>query len=127
MKVSKGLIVEAAEATVVQEDHSDTVEENESSEAPAQQAEVTVITFPEDTLENLLNSPEKDQIQSLHIENDVSFSLSGIEQLSNLKDISFSDITIVSYLKELVQLDGLENIYIGNTDGDTSVEMFLRQ
>lgn len=55
------------------------------------------------------------------------FSLKGLSELQNLRDIYFEDITVIAYIPELLKLPNLKSIYIGNTDGDTSMEMILRQ
>ena len=140
LKVSNGTISKVDAENSVEDisgsNESDTSSENENSEAESNESEsgslsnnseVTVITFPEDSLENLINQSNKDQIEKLHIENGADFSLEGIGELTNLKEIYISDTQIITYFKAILELKKLENIIIGNKDGDTSNEMFLRQ
>lgn len=131
LKVSGGNISYVSEGnngsneaeTTVNTQTEEGIDQSPSTDMP----NALVISFPVDTLDSVINSPEKDTVEGLYIDNEVYFSLSGIGELTNLKEIYFEHISVVGYLKELLELPNLQRIYISNTGGDTSVESILRK
>ena len=131
LKVSGGYISYSGEGSD-ESNETETTEITQTEEGidktpPTDMQNALVIAFPVETLEAVINSPQKDTVEGLYIDNEVYFTLSGIGELTNLKEIYFEHISVVGYLKELLELPNLQRIYISNTDGDASVESILRK
>ncbi|MEH7097807.1 DUF4352 domain-containing protein [Neobacillus vireti] len=99
-----------------------------NSTAAQPKGQSVVVNFPEETIDSVLNNPNKNNITEIVIaENTLGVSLTGLSTLPQLTTLRIYDIKQISNIKEIINSKTLKTIYVGNDSSEGDMEYFLRQ